>query len=128
MSEVSPSQSLAGRRVLVVEDESLVAMFVEDALLELGCVVIGPAARVDAALELIRSLDIDAAVLDINVGGEAVFPVAEELYRRDIPVIFATGYGMAGLPEPHSSRIVLPKPYSTEKLRAALEEVLERAR
>lgn len=115
---------LAGLHVLVVEDESLVAMFVEDALTELGCVVVGPVARVDAALELSRTHRVDAAVLDINVAGEKVFPVANELYEHSIPVVFATGYGLAGLAEPHSNSIVLQKPYSTEKLRLALEAAL----
>lgn len=123
MSEIA-ANPLVGARVLAVEDESIVAMFLEDSLHELGCTVIGPAARVKEALELIECNDITAAVLDINVAGEKVFPVADRLAARGIPFVFATGYGAAGLEEAHQSRLVLQKPYSTTALRTALEECL----
>lgn len=113
--------ALAGRRILAVEDESLVAMFLEDLLADLGCSVIGPVGRVEQALELLNDHEVDAAVLDINLAGERVFPVANRLVELGVPFIFATGYGEAGLPDVHHSRIVLQKPYSASDLRRALE-------
>ncbi len=123
MSEAA-SNLLAGAGVLAVEDESLVAMFLEDSLQELGCDVIGPAARVEEALELLERHEVNAAVLDINVAGEQVFPVADRLVALGVPFVFATGYGAAGLAEAHQSRQVLPKPYSAAALRKALEACL----
>lgn len=119
--------ALAGRRILAVEDESLVAMFLEDSLADLGCTVIGPVGRVEQALELLNEHEVDAAVLDINLAGERVFPVADRLVGLGVPFIFATGYGEAGLPEIHHSRIVLQKPYSASDLRVALERCLSSA-
>jgi hypothetical protein len=70
---------------------------------------------------------VDAAVLDINLAGERVFPVANRLAELGIPFVFATGYGEAGLPDTHHSRIVLQKPYSAAGLRKALERCLSSA-
>lgn len=126
MTEVT-AVALAGRRVLAVEDESLVAMFLEDSLADLGYTVIGPVGRVEQALELLNKHEVDAAVLDINLAGETVFPVADRLVELGFPFIFATGYGEAGLPEMHHSRIVLQKPYSASDLRVALERCLSPA-
>lgn len=116
---------LVGLRVLAVEDESLVALWLEDLLLELGCIVVGPAARVDEALKLVGAQSVQAAVLDINVAGEKIFPVADRLRELGIPFVFATGYGAAGLVDPHKDRAVLQKPYSSETLRRALEAALQ---
>lgn len=117
---------MIGVRVLVVEDEAIVAMLIEDILLDLGCVVLGPAASVDAALRLLEEAPADAAVLDINLSGEMVFPVADELERRSIPFIFSTGYGRAGLDVLHTDKPVLQKPYQPVRLRSALLSVLGR--
>src|SRR3712207_2012089 len=86
-------------RVLFVEDEAIVSMLIEDMLLDLGVEVVGPASRIDEAMALARDAEVEAAVLDINIGGQLTYPVADILRARGIPVIFATGYGAAALPE-----------------------------
>ncbi|HWL82011.1 MAG TPA: response regulator [Roseomonas sp.] len=114
---------LKGRRILVVEDEALIAMLVEDALLEAGACVLGPAATVEEALTLFREERPEAAVLDINLAGQASTPVADTLVEHAIPFVVATGYGAAGLPERHREVPVLAKPYDPRDLIAALEQV-----
>src|SRR6185295_15398151 len=89
--------SLAGLRVLVVEDEMMVSMLIEDMLSDLGCTVVGPASRLDEALELAKADGIDCAVLDVNLGGQPIFPLADLLRQMGRPFAFATGYGDAGL-------------------------------
>lgn len=120
MSEPALARELKGLRVLVVEDEALVALQLEDMLSDLGCAVIGPAARVHQALDLLNGQRVDAAVLDLNVAGELVYPVADALTRRGVPFIFATGYGASGLTEPYRSRPVLQKPFLLTQLRKAM--------
>lgn len=124
MTGSKKSVDLKGLRVLVVEDEALVALQLEDMLSDLGCAVVGPAARVGQALELLNGHKIDAAVLDLNVAGELVYPVAEALTARRVPFIFATGYGAAGLTEPYRSRPVLQKPFLLSQLRKAMLDSL----
>lgn len=111
---------LAGTRVLVVEDEALVSMLVEAYLDELGCEVVGVAPRLEDALEKARTLALDAAVLDVNLAGRLSYPVAELLRSRGVPFVFATGYGMAGLPEALRGMPVLAKPFRQDQLAAAL--------
>ena len=114
---------LNGRRILVVEDEALIAMLVEDALLEAGAVVLGPAATVEEALALFEAEQPEAAVLDINLAGQSSTPVADLLNDHAIPFVVATGYGAAGLPERHRDVPVLAKPYDPRDLITALEKV-----
>ena len=109
-----------GLRVLVVEDEALLAMLVEEYLDELGCEVAGVAMRLDEALEQARTLAVDVAVLDVNLAGQASYVVAEVLRERGVPVVFATGYGAAGLPENLKGTPLLPKPFQCEQLADAL--------
>lgn len=116
---------LQGARVLVVEDEIMVAAMIEDALLEFGCKVLGPAVRVDDALAILASESIDAAVLDVNIAGEMVFPVADALAARGVPFVFATAYGPAGVTARHADHAVLHKPYEMRSLRRALEAGLQ---
>lgn len=111
---------LSGRRILVVEDEALIAMLVEDALLDAGAHVLGPAATVEEALALFQSGDPEAAVLDINLAGQVSTPVADALADHGVPFVVATGYGAAGLPERHRSVPVLAKPYDPQELVEAL--------
>jgi DNA-binding response OmpR family regulator len=79
--------SFGGRRILVVEDEVLASLATIDLLEGLGCVIVGPAVRVAAALQLAQTESLDAAILDIDIAGEMVWPVAEELQRRNVPLI-----------------------------------------
>jgi CheY-like chemotaxis protein len=125
MSFTDPTATdLAGRRVLLVEDETVVALMVEDMLEDLGCLLAGSVASLDKALEAAASLEADVALLDVNLGGQEIFPVAERLQARGIPAVFATGYGSAGLPERWRDSAVLAKPFVIEDLRAALARTL----
>lgn len=113
--------SLAGFRVFAVEDESLVAMQLEDILDDLGCVSAGFAMRVDRALAMLEaSPGIDAAILDMNVAGMKVYPVAERLRELGVPIVFATGYGLDGIAEEWRVFPVLQKPYTAEQIAGAL--------
>lgn len=119
---------LAGRRVLVVEDEMMIAMLVEDMLAELGCSVVGPAHALDAALDLARTeRGLDAALLDVNLAGQPVFAVADALREKGVPAIFSTGYGDAGLREVDRGAPVLQKPFHAAELARALTELLASA-
>ncbi|MDO9503141.1 response regulator [Falsiroseomonas sp.] len=108
------------RRVLVIEDEALVAMLVEDALLDAGFQVLGPAATVEEALRFLEGERPDAVVLDLNLAGETSTPVADLLAARGIPYVIATGYGASGLPPGHQNAMVLAKPYDPGELIAML--------
>jgi CheY-like chemotaxis protein len=112
---------LAGRRVLVVEDEMMIAMLVEDMLADLGCSVVGPAHALDAALELAMSdAAFDVALLDVNLAGQPVFAVADALRARGVPAIFSTGYGDGGLRDVDRGAPVLQKPFLAGDLARAL--------
>ena len=115
----------AGLRGLVVEDEVAIAMLVEDMLLDLAVEVIGPAGRLAQATKLAESEAIDLAILDVNVAGEAVYPIADILARRGIRFVFSTGYGAAGIDAPWRGRPVLQKPFSQSELEAALKQGLD---
>ena len=116
--------AMAGKRILVVEDEMIVAMLIEDILTDAGATVVGPAARVARALDLLGESEVDAALLDLNLAGEITTPVAEELRRRGIPFAFATGYGAAGVPEKFAGQPLLQKPFQEHDLSRVMAEVL----
>jgi len=115
---------LLGARILVVEDEFVVAALIEDRLQAFGCEVIGPAADIEAALDLARSAAPDAAILDVNIAGRLVFPVADALAEDGVPFLFATAYGPAGIAPQHAGRTVLGKPYSDAALEQSLRALL----
>jgi DNA-binding response OmpR family regulator len=115
-AEENDMSRLAGRRILLVEDELLLAMTLEHVLGAEGCVVVGPFPRVEPALKAAREEPLDAAVLDINLGGEHVYPVAQILAERNVPFVFATGYHRSILPREHAGRPMLTKPYSADQL------------
>jgi CheY-like chemotaxis protein len=115
-----------GRRVLVVEDEAIVAMLVEDMLTELGHSVVGPAMRLDQALPLAREAEFDFAILDVNLGGQLSFPVADVLRARGIPFIFATGYGRTGVEDAYRDTITLMKPFERSDVERAFARTLAR--
>jgi CheY-like chemotaxis protein len=117
----STSADLQGLRVFVAEDEFLVLMLVEDMLATLGCTVAATAAKLGEATRIARETEIDVAILDVNLGGEKIFPVAEALAARGIPMVFSTGYGNAGLEPKWAGRPVLQKPYQLDQLKKALE-------
>jgi CheY-like chemotaxis protein len=106
-------------RVLVAEDEIIVALFIEDVLAEFGYRVAGVVSRLDEAME--HPADYDLAVLDVHLNGKPVFEFADRLAAEGTPFIFATGYGERGIPERHRGRPVLQKPYMPENLKQALD-------
>ena len=110
-------------RVLVVEDEMLVAMNIEDMLLDLGHEVAGLASRLEPALSLAREGAFDLAMLDVNLAGQQSFPIADVLIARGIPFLFATGYGSKGIAEAYRDRPVLQKPFRTRDLGEALDRM-----
>jgi CheY-like chemotaxis protein len=126
MNDADHNAALAGRRVLVVEDEPFIAMTLEDMLTDFGCVVAGSVSQVSDALAVIERGEMDAAVLDVNLGAQKIDPVADELARRGFPFVFTTGYGRNGVPAPHNKRGVVQKPFRAEELANALAQELSR--
>ena len=118
------SQTFAGRRVLVVEDEALVAMLLETILEDMGCMAVGPAATVDEGLRMAADEAVDAALLDVNVAGRQVFPVAQALKDRGVPFVFSTGYGEGGLPDEWRGQPTLQKPFTEAAVRDALMKAM----
>lgn len=111
---------LSGLRLLVVEDEAILRLDLEDILTELGCVVAGSVGQLEPGLQLAETLACDAAILDVNLDGSRVDPIADRLARRGIPFLFTTGYGDRGQPADHVSAPLLEKPYNAECLSSSL--------
>ena len=122
-------QPLNGVRVLLVEDEALVAMLIEDMLADDGCSVVATASRLSEALGYAEDpeLAFDVAILDLNLAGETTFPVASALKARNMPFAFATGYGAGGLPAEWRDRPTLQKPFNAGDVTQALKVALGRA-
>lgn len=114
---------MAGQRLLVVEDELLVALDIESILSEAGLDVVGPASSAAEALKLIADTPPDAALLDANLSGQPIDAVAQALGERGIPFAYVTGYGRESLPAAHPAPIV-PKPFNAEQLLAAARQLL----
>jgi CheY-like chemotaxis protein len=120
----SMMDDLTGCRVLVVEDEGLIALALEDLLEGFGCPIIGPVASLAEAVALARSAEIDGALLDVNVRGQLIYPAAEILRERGIPVIFCTGYSdTAIVPDAFANSPHLFKPYDEASLRRVMDVV-----
>jgi DNA-binding NtrC family response regulator len=126
MSEVSTRSVslLAGRHVLIVEDEMIIAFDLSDIVGSFGCtsVMVG---RIGKAVPLAATQAFDVGILDLNLAGEAVYPVAEELSRRGIPFVIATGYGADGIAAAYRDRPILAKPYAPRDVEAALLQALK---
>jgi hypothetical protein len=116
--------NLEGRRILVVEDEFLLALEVEAALASFGCFVAGPFAKLGKAMVAARAMRLDGAVLDINLNGEMVYPLAEFLELAGVPFVFLTGYVPTDLPERFRRFRRLQKPLHAEKLRHIIRDML----
>ena len=122
------SSALRDRRILVVEDEYLIAMSLQDALETAGSIVVGPVPSVDKALQTIDSEPhIDAAVLDVNLGGALAYPVADMLVARKIPFVFTSGYEDNVLRSRYSGVRNCPKPYLFQAIEEALVEAMSRS-
>jgi len=112
---------VAGKRILLVEDEALIAILLEDMVAALGATVVGVEAQLDAAIARAETEDLDGAILDVNLGGQRSYGVADALRLRGIPYVFATGYGEFGVDQSHRDAPVLVKPYSDADVAQALE-------
>ncbi len=111
-----PDVESKGLRILLVEDQAMIAMAMEQHLRDLGCAVVGPVARLDAALLLARQEELDAAILDVDLGGIKVYPVAEALRARSIPFMFLTGYSGSTLPVEWHAYLCFGKPFGRDEL------------
>jgi CheY-like chemotaxis protein len=111
-----PLQLETGNRVLVVEDEILVAMMMKDILSELGFSVIGPFSRLAEAMVAAVHDDVDAGIIDVNLGGEFVYPVADVLAARKIPFVFITGYGVESIDSRFGYVPIVKKPVQRQVL------------
>lgn len=116
-------EALAGRRILVVEDESLIAMFVQTVLEDLGCVVLGPIGRLDEALAAADEQEMDLAILDVHVRGGTIEPVAERLLGRGIPFVLASGYGEWALSGALQGMPRLTKPFAQRDLESKVTAI-----
>ena len=114
-------KGLRGLRVLIVEDEPLISMELQDMLQELQCEVVGAAGQIESAVALAKTCDFELAILDVNLSGHRIDPVAEIIAKRGRPIVFSTGYGIDAVPNFVSAR-VLEKPYQISTLRRALHD------
>ncbi len=121
---MNPGTKLKGLRLLLVEDEALVAMLVHDIISDAGAMVVCAAPNVDAAISVLDTESVDGAILDVNLSGELVDPVADELIARNIPFVFLTGYGRSGIADRFPDAIVVTKPFEDAQLLAAVNRVL----
>lgn len=110
-------------RVLVVEDEALIAFFIEDTLTEMGHEVGAVASRMQEALDAARTGTFDLAIIDVNLDGKPSYPIADVLKERGIPFVFATGYGAGGLDPKFAGTLVLAKPFAMADIQSLLQQV-----
>jgi CheY-like chemotaxis protein len=117
-------QTFRNPRVLIVEVETLVSMLIEDMVGDCGGHVVGPAATFEQAIALALEGDLDLAILDVNVAGLVVYPVADILRHRGIPFIFVTGYDPSIVPARYQHERVLVKPFSCETFSDAFDPIV----
>jgi CheY-like chemotaxis protein len=122
-----PKSGLAGARVLVVEDEPLVAMDIVSRLTEAGCNVIGPAGTLEKAKSLIEASELDAALVDANLAGNPVDAIAAALTRRKVPFAFVTGYGREALPAGFRDAPIVAKPFTEQELLTTITQIVQRS-
>jgi CheY-like chemotaxis protein len=118
---------LTGRRILVVEDSPVVAPFTADLLEELGCEVLGPAPTMAGAWECLEGGGIDAALMDVHIRGERVFPLCDALAAKGVPFVLTSGYADWQIPDKWNDRPRLQKPYTIDQVHDALSAALEGA-
>ena len=119
---------LAGIRVLVIEDEPLISMYIEDSLSDLGCETVATAANLTDAIHKASAVLCDIIMLDVNLSGKQTFGLAESLFEKHMPFIFSTGYGNPGIPLHLQYVPVLQKPFKDSELKEKLEFALAAAR
>lgn len=116
---------LSGLKILVAEDETILSLMMEDLLLEAGATVVGPAPSVGKAMKLLHSEPLDGAVLDFNLGGEMIVPVADTLTSRGIPFVIVTGYGSARVSVHYPHAAVLSKPIDLKSFTGVVSRSLK---
>ncbi len=114
-------------RILLVEDEYLIRMLLEDMLADLGYEIAGAVGTIAEASELAATADLHCAILDVNVAGQQIYPVADILAKRGVPFVFVSGYGEGSLAEPYRDRPALQKPFQAEQIERTLAELLAKA-
>ena len=119
------ANAATGKNVLVVEDEIMIRLLLEDMLGDLGYTIAAAVGRIDDAVKVAKTGEYDVAILDVNLNGHTVSPVAEIIEARGLPFIFATGYGERGLPERFNNRPTLQKPFQQENLGRMLSQAFE---
>ena len=120
------TERTSGGSVFLVEDEVMIRMMVADLLEELGYSIAAESGEISDALKLAQSVEFDLAILDVNVNGKVISPVADLIAARNRPFIFATGYGSSGLPAEYRDRPALQKPFQIETLGRAIDQALKR--
>lgn len=115
-NRIDRSSTLSGRRVLIVEDQYLIADDMRQAIESLGGAVIGPAPSIDAALEMLAAGEVDLALLDVNIAGDPVYRLADMLMAKGTPFIFATGYSRAATPSAYAAAPHLEKPVTAQAI------------
>jgi DNA-binding response OmpR family regulator len=127
LHKLDAGRSLAGKRVIIIEDEPLVSMDVESCLAAVGCDIAGTAGNLTSAKALINTAESDVALLDVNLGGHPVDELAATLTRRNIPFAFVTGYGRETLPQAFRDAAMVRKPFAPNELVAVVELLVDRA-
>ncbi len=127
MTIPEPAAPARKASVLVVEDEVMIRMMVTDMLVDLGHSIAAEAGEIDEALRLAESADFNLAILDVNVNGKTIEPVAKVVERRKVPLLFSTGYSVDALPESFRGRPSLQKPFRIDTLQTAIDEALKAA-
>jgi CheY-like chemotaxis protein len=118
-------KNLQGIRLLIIEDEALVAMFIEDILSEMGCETVDILTSLPDAVSRVDGVNFDAVILDVNLGGERTYSLAERLIEKHIPFIFSTGYGVSGIPDNLHNVPIIQKPFQKSDLENALHVALQ---
>lgn len=111
-------------RILVLDDEPLISMLLRDWLTDLSCETVGPAHSVRGALDLIKTVKVDAAILDVSLGSENCYPVADALLKLGIPFAFASGYGGQGIDPRFKDPLVLSKPFGFEAVKRVVDRLI----
>jgi len=124
----SDENSVAGKRILVVEDELMIRLLLQDMLEDLGHTLAGEAGDIEQALTLAKQGEFDVAILDVNLDGQPISPVVDILIERGLPFVFATGYGQRGVPEAYRATPTLQKPFQADALAQAIEAAASTAR
>ena len=117
-------ERLVGRRILLVEDEVLIAMMLEESCLDAGCHVVGPFGRLAEAMDAAKTESADAAILDVNIAGEKIYPVAELLEQRGVPFLLLSGYGEQAVPAYRPHWPVCAKPFNIADVLGRLAALL----